>query len=144
MHTSLIVVKYEDRREDKPTPDEVSEFRSFFNYCDFVSEYSDERMKFVEMTSITNLLEDLNQKMHDFNVFKFDRQGFELGLLDISYELEVKDTDSFKDVLKKTSKDYPVAYSYSGAVYKNIYEFLDEIAEDGRSYEIVDIYNVHI
>lgn len=144
MHTSLIVIKYKDRREDKPTPDEVSEFRNFFNYCDFVSEYSDERMKFVEMTSTTNLLEGLNQKMHDFNVFKFDRQGFELGLLDISYELEVKDTDSFKDVLKKTSKDYPVAYGYSGSVFRNLYEFLDEIAEDGRSYEIVDIYNVHI
>lgn len=144
MHTSLIVIKYEDRREDKPTPGEVSTFSCFYNYCDFVSEYSDERMKSVEMTSIINLLEDFNQEMHDFNRFKFDRLDFNIGLIEHAYETEVKDIDAFKDVLKKTSKDYPVAYGYSGAVYKNIYEFLDEIAEDGRSYEIVDIYNVHI
>ena len=144
MHTSLIVIKYEDRREDKPSPDEVSTFSCFYNYCDSVSEYKDDEIKSAEMRDIIYLLNDLNQKVRDGCKFEFDRQGFELGLLDISYELEVKDTDSFKDVLKKTSKDYPVAYGYSGSVFRNLYEFLDEIAEDGRSYEIVDIYNVHI
>lgn len=144
MHTSLIVIKYEDRREDKPSPDEVSTFSCFYNYCDSVSEYKDDEMKSAEMRDIISLLDDLNQSVRDGRKFKFDREGFNLELLNKANELGVRDTDLFKDALKKTGRAYPVAYGYSGSVFRNLYEFLDEIAEDGRSYEIVDIYNVHI
>ena len=109
-----------------------------------MSEYEDDEMKSAEMLDIIHLLNDLNQKVRDGRKFDFDRQGFNLGLMNHAYELEEKDTDLFKDVLKKTSKDYPVAYGYSESVFRNLYEFLDETAEDGMGYEITDIYDVHI
>lgn len=151
MHTTLYLIKSLYVKEDKPTPDEVSYFSDFDRYFDSVKEFGKDQqeMKAGEKDRFLRMLGMLGQE-HDGNKFEFNKHLFEVSYLremsDLGYGLEAGLT-SFHDRIDRINKQlnatsYPVAYQ--GTIYKTFYDFLNNVAQEPMSYEIVDLYDVHL
>lgn len=151
MHTTLYLIKSLYIKEDKPTPDEVSYFSDFDRYFSSVSEFGEDRqgIKMECWSRFIYMLGKLGQE-HNGNKFEFNRHLFEVNYLremsDLGYGLEAGLT-SFHDRIDRINKllnatSYPVAYQ--GTIYKTFYDFLNNVAQEPMSYEIVDLYDVHL
>ena len=150
MHTTLYLIKSLYVKEDRPTPDEVSYFSDFDRYFDSVKEFGEDQqeMKTEEKNSFLHMLGMLGQE-HDSRKFEFNRYEFEVNYLmvmsDLGYGTE-KGLASFHDKIDSINSQIDITYpvAYQGCIYKSFYDFLNNVAQEPMSYEIVDLYDVHL
>ena len=150
MHTTLYLIKSLYVKEDKPTPDEVSNFADFDKYFSSVSEFREDQQKIKaeDKDRFLRMLGMLGQE-HDGRKFEFNRHEFEVNylmrMMDLGYEPD-KGLANFHEKIDSINRQIDITYpvAYQGTIYKSFYEFLNNVAQEPMSYEIVDVYDAHL
>lgn len=148
MHTTLIVINDCDDGY-KPTPDDICQYRDFDRYIDYVKEFDDEDMRKKEFKMARYSM--LGQEVKADGTFTFNKNAFRTSLVSSAYEFGLLNRNSktllqeyemVQDIISGLDVFAPVAYD--GAIYEHVYWFMNVYMEDGKTYRITDVYDVHI